>query len=148
MCEIFDFGFSLGANHVHCALDKIAHHRFDVAPDVADFGELGRLYFNEWRTRELGEAAGNLRFSNTGWANEDDVVGRNLFANCIGRALAPPPVAHRDRHRFLRIRLTNDVTVQLGNNVSRRELGQAGKRLERSRRSHATGSSTVIFVLV
>src|SRR5947208_820483 len=38
-------------------LDQVAHDLLDIASDIADLGELGRLDLQEGRARELGEAA-------------------------------------------------------------------------------------------
>ncbi len=39
-------------------LDEIADDLLDVAADIADLGELGRLDLDEGRAGELGQAAG------------------------------------------------------------------------------------------
>ena len=49
-------------------LDEIAHDLLDVAPDVADLGELGRLDLEERRAGELGEAARDLGLAAAGRA--------------------------------------------------------------------------------
>jgi hypothetical protein len=64
--EVFDFRLALAAHHVDRALDEIAHHALDVAPDVPDLGELRRLDLDERGAGELGEAARDLRFADAG----------------------------------------------------------------------------------
>src|SRR5581483_8231215 len=56
-----DLRLLLLAHHVDGELGQIANDRLDVAPDVADLGELRRLDLHERRLRELREAAGYLR---------------------------------------------------------------------------------------
>ncbi len=43
----FDHG--LLPHHFQRVLGQIADHRFDVAADITDFGELGRLDLQKWR---------------------------------------------------------------------------------------------------
>ena len=52
---------ALVAHHVDRDLDQIADHRFDVAADVADLGELRRLDLDERRMRQLARAAARSR---------------------------------------------------------------------------------------
>src|SRR5688500_5159932 len=79
--EIFDLRLTLAPHHVDRALYKIAHHRLDVAPDVADFGELRCFNLDERCAREFREPARYLGFADTGWTDENDVVRRYLLAN-------------------------------------------------------------------
>ena len=114
MREVLDLGLALAAHHVDRALDEVAHHRLDVAADVADLGELRRLDLDERRAGELGEAAGDLGLPHAGRADEDDVVRRDLLANRFRRALAAPAVAQRDGDGLLRVGLSDDVAIELG----------------------------------
>src|SRR6185437_16220959 len=85
--QVLDLGFALAPHHVDRALDQIAHHRLDVAADVTDLGELGRFDLYEWRAGELGETPRDLGLADAGRPDEDDVVGRDLLADRLGRAL-------------------------------------------------------------
>ena len=55
-----DFVQALLAHHVDGDLHQVADHRFDVAADVADFGELAGLHLEERRVGQLGQAARDL----------------------------------------------------------------------------------------
>jgi hypothetical protein len=94
-------------------LDEIAHDGVDVAPDVADLGELGGLDLDERRIREAREAARDLGLAHAGRPDHQDVLRRDLLAQRLGDLLAPPAVPERDRDRALRPALADDVLVQL-----------------------------------
>jgi hypothetical protein len=46
----------------------------DVAADIADLGELGRLDLQERRLRQLGQPAGDLGLAAAGGADHQDVL--------------------------------------------------------------------------
>ena len=94
-------------------LDQVAHDRVDVAADVADLGELGRLDLDERRVGEPREAARDLGLADAGRPDHQDVLRRDLLAQRLGDLLAAPAVAQRDRHRALRLALADDVLVEL-----------------------------------
>ena len=111
----------LGADHVDRELDEIAHHRLDVAADVADLGELRRLDLDEGRLRQARQPARDLGLADAGRADHQDVLRRHLFGH-LGRQLLPAhAVAQRDRHRALRLGLADDVLVELGDDLARRQ---------------------------
>jgi hypothetical protein len=111
------------ADHVDGQLDEVADHRLDVAPDVADLGELRRLDLDEGRLGEPGKAAGDLGLADAGRADEDDVGRLDLLADVLVDAPAPPAVAQRDRDGALGPRLADDELVELGDDLARGELG-------------------------
>ena len=82
-------------------LDEIAHDRVDVAADVADFGELGRLDFHERRIGEAREPPCDLGLAHAGRPDHQDVLGRDLLAQRVGDLLPAPAIAQRDRDRAL-----------------------------------------------
>ena len=94
-------------------LDQIAHDRVDVAPDVADLGELGRLDLDERRVGEPREPARDLGLADAGRADHQDVLRRDLLAQRLGDLLPAPAVAQRDRDRALGAVLADDVLVEL-----------------------------------
>ena len=95
-------------------LDQVAGNLFDVAADIADLGELGRLDLHERRVGELGEAAADLGLAAAGGPDHQDVLGRDLVAQLGREALAPPAVPQRDRDRALGVVLSNDVLIERG----------------------------------
>src|SRR3546814_929284 len=59
----------------HGFLDEVARDLFDVAADIADFGEFGRLDLDEGGVGELGETARNLGLAAAGGADHQDILG-------------------------------------------------------------------------
>ncbi len=82
-------------------LDQVADDGFDIAADVADLGELGRLDLDEGRIGQAGQAAGNLGLADAGRADHQDVLGGDLLAQRLGHLGTPPAVAQGDGHRLL-----------------------------------------------
>jgi len=136
------------AHHVDAELDEIAHHRLDVAPDVADFRELARFDLDERRLREPREPARDLRLADAGRSDHQDVL-RGDFLGEIGRELLPPhSVAQRDRDGPLCRGLADDVLVELGDNLPRRQgfgggLGGFGKEDGHGRLQLYSSSMTI-----
>jgi hypothetical protein len=64
----------------HRFLDQIAHDLLDIAADIADLGELGRLDLDEGRVGQLRQAAADLGLADAGRADHQDVLGRHLVA--------------------------------------------------------------------
>ena len=103
-------------------LDEVAGDRVDVAPDVAHFRELRRLDFHERRVHEAREPPRDFRLADARGADHEDVLRHRVALKLGGEALAPPPVAERDRHRALGLRLAHHVPVELGHDLPRREV--------------------------
>src|SRR6266542_4182020 len=135
----------LGLDHGDRELGQIANHGLDVPPDVADLGEPGGLDLEEGRLRELGQPPGDLGLSHAGWPDHDDVLRRDLVAELRRQVLAPPAIAERDGHRLLRRLLADDVTVQLRDDLHRRE--RRGRTQELLTHAHSS-VSTVMWSLV
>ena len=104
-------------------LDQVAHDLLDVAADVADLGELGRLDLEERGAREPGEAARDFGLADAGRADHQDVLRQHLLAQLVVELQAPPAVAQRDRDRALGVGLADDVAVELGDDFARRKIG-------------------------
>src|SRR5690606_9271472 len=120
--DLFDLGLALFADHVDRDVHEVADHGLDVAADVADLGELGRLDLDERRAGEAGEAPGDLGLPDARGSDHDDVVGHDLFAQLVIDALAAPAVAQRDGDRLLGGVLAHDVLVQLRDDLPRGQL--------------------------
>ena len=84
------------------------------------------------------EPPGDLGLADPGGADEDDVVGGDLLADPLGRALAAPPVAQRDGDGLLRVGLADDVPVELCNDLTRRKVRESRERLLRAGRGHVS----------
>jgi hypothetical protein len=109
------------ANEGDRRLDEVAHHRIDVAADVADLGELARFDLHERRLRQAGQAAGDLGLPDTSRPDEDDVLGRDVVTQLGWRVLATPAVAQRNGHRAFGGSLPDDVLVELSDDLAGRE---------------------------
>jgi hypothetical protein len=105
-------------------LDEVADDRVDVAADVADLGELGRLDLEERGFGELRQPAADLGLAAPGRADHQDVLRADLVAQIVAEALPPPAIAQRDRDRALGVTLADDVAVERGDDRRR------GQRLE------------------
>ena len=64
------------------------------------------------------------RLTDPGGADHDDVLGGDLVAEFLGNLLSTPPVPQGDGNRSLRFALSDDVTVELGDNLSRCETSE------------------------
>jgi hypothetical protein len=94
-------------------------HLLDIAADIADLGELGRLDLDEGRLGELGQAAADLGLAHAGRPDHQDVLGRHFRAQRFGQLLAAPAVAQGNGHGALRILLADDEAVELGHDLAR-----------------------------
>ena len=122
----------LVAHHLHGDLGQVAHDRFDVAPDVADLGELGRLDLEERRIREPREAPRDLGLSDARRTDHQDVLRQDLARHLGVELLPPPPVAQRDGDGLLGFLLADDELVELRDDLARRERrGRAARVLGR-----------------
>jgi hypothetical protein len=90
-------GRRLLAHLLDCGLHQVADDGVDVAPDVADLGELGRLDLDEGRVGEPRQAAGDFGLADAGRTDHQDVLRRDFLAQRLGDLLSPPAVAQGDR---------------------------------------------------
>ena len=119
--DIFELLF---AHVVDGDLHQIADHGFDVAAHVADFGKLRGFHFQEWRVRQLGQAARDLGFTHARGADHDDVLGNDFFGEFGSELLAAHAVAQRDGDGTLGVLLANHVLVEFNNDFARSEFVQ------------------------
>jgi hypothetical protein len=110
------------ADHVNGDLHQVANHGFNVAADVAHLGKLRRLDLQERRIRQLGQAARDLRLTHARGSDHDDVLGNDFFGQLGRQLLATHAVAQRDCHSALRVLLSHHVLVELGDDLTWREL--------------------------
>ena len=100
----------------HRVLDKVARDLLDVAADIADFGELGRLDLYKGCISQLCEAPADLGLAAAGGADHQDVLRRHFIAQLGRQSLPPPAVAKRDRNGALGVLLPDDMFVESGDN--------------------------------
>ena len=117
--DVFEFLF---ADHFDGDLNQVANHGFDIAADVADFGELGSFDLQEGRVGQLGEAAGDFGFADARGTDHDDVLGDDLFGHFGPELLPAHAVAQGDGDGALRVFLTDNVLVELGDDFARRQF--------------------------
>ena len=111
-------------DHRDGLLRQVADHRFAVPPDIADLGEFRRLHLDERRLGQFREPARNLGLPHSGRADHDDVLGDDFIAQMRRQPLASPPRAERNRHHPFGIALSDDVPVQLLDDLARRQTFQ------------------------
>ena len=116
-------------------LEEVANDRLDVAADVSDLGELGRLHLEEGRAGQPGEPPGDLRLPHPGGADHEDVLGDHLLAHRLGQALAAEAVAERDRDGTLGALLADDELVEPLDDLGGPQVVDPRRRLRRRRRA-------------
>ena len=104
-----------------CRFEQIADDLIDVAADIADLGELGRLDLDERRIGELGQPPRDLGLADAGRSDHQDVLGQHLLAQLVVELLAAPAIAQGDGHGALGVALTDDVAIELGHDLAGRE---------------------------
>ena len=100
------------ARHLHRDVDQILDDRIDLAADVADLREFGRLDLDERRIGEPRQPPRDLGLADAGRADHQDVLRRDLGAQRFIDLHAAPAIAQRDGHRALGGALADDVLVQ------------------------------------
>ena len=105
-------GGGLPAHLLDRGFHQVADDGVDVAPDVADLGELGRLDLDERRVGEARQTPRDLGLADPGRADHQDVLRGDFLAQRIVHLLAPPAVAQRDRDRALGGGLADDMFVE------------------------------------
>ena len=110
-------------------LDQVAHDLFDVAANIADLGELGRLDFEERGAGKPRKATRDLGLAHAGRADHQNVFRQDLFAQLLVELHAAPAVAQRDRNGALGVALADDEAVELGNDLAGREISHASRTI-------------------
>ena len=118
-------------HHIDGELDQVAHHRLDIAANIADLGELRGLDLDEWRLREAREAAGDLGLADSSRSDHQNVFRDDVLGKLRRQLLPAHAVAQRNRHGALRVLLPDDVLVELCDDLPRRQ--RVGRRCERLR---------------
>ena len=108
--------------HLNRNLNQIANHGLNIPPHVSDFSEFRRFDFEERRVGELGQPAGDFGFPYACGTDHDDVLGNHFFGEIRRKLLPPHAVAQRNRHRALGVFLSDDVLVEFGDDLTRREF--------------------------
>ena len=106
----------LGALHITIgAPDQFANEIFNIAANVSGFGEFSGVAFNEGNADEVGDAPNQVGFTDTGRADENDVlfcvVGLVLAFH--GEATVVVMIAHGHGQDLLGVILFNDEAVEV-----------------------------------
>ena len=101
---------------------EVADHLFDVAADITDFGVFRRFDFDERRTDELGQAAGDFRLADASRPDEQDILGDDFILHVFTQAFAAPAVAQGDGDGFLGFPLADDVFIQFRHDLFWRQF--------------------------
>ena len=110
------------AHELDANVGEIANDRIDIATDITHFGEFGCFDLDKGCIGQPGEAPRDLGFADTGRANHQNILWGDLVAQGLGHLLAPPAVAQRNCDRPLCTVLTDDVTIELGDDFGRCHL--------------------------
>ena len=116
------------AGHADGDLHEIADDLLDIAADIADLGEFGRLDLEEGRLGQLARRRAISVLPTPVGPDHQDVLGQHLLAQLLGQLLAAPAVAQRDGDGALGLVLADDVAVELGDDLARGEA--LGRRLD------------------
>ncbi len=112
------FGFhvlaQLFTHHQDGTVHQVTHNLFDVTANVAHFGKLGCLDFQERGVRQFGQSAAYFGFTDTGRPDHQDVLGVNLVTQIIRQLPATPAVTQGHSHGAFGVVLADDVAIQFG----------------------------------
>ena len=118
--DLFDFFLT---DHIHRHPDQVADDGLDVPADIAHLGEFAGFDLEERRGRELGQPARDLGLSDARRSDHEDVFRGDLIGQFGGNPPPPITVAQGDRHGFFRRILPDDIFIELGDDLPRRQLG-------------------------
>ena len=104
-------------------LHQVAGDLVDIAADITDLGEFGRFDLDKGRLGQLGQAARDLGFADTGRSDHEDVLRRHFLGEILVELLTPPAIAQGQGHGLLGIGLADDEPVEFGDNFARRKIG-------------------------
>ncbi len=120
--DLLHFILAIRAYHVYRDVSEVPDHRLHISADVAHFRELRCLDLDERRAGEPGQPPGDLGLSDSRRADHYNVVRHDLVPELLRDLLPPPAVAQSDGDRLLRSILGNHVLIQLGHDLTRRQL--------------------------
>ena len=106
----------------HAGLDQIADDALHVAADIADLGEFRRLDLDKRRVHQLGQTAGDFGLAHARRADHQDVFGHDFIPDFLRKLRAAIAVAQGDGDGALGLVLTDDIAIQLANNLFRRQF--------------------------
>ncbi len=112
-------------HHADRSLDQVADHRFDIAADIADLGELRCFDLDERRIDELRQASGDLGLPDAGRSDHKDILRYDLFFQFFAELLAAPAIAESNGNGLLRLCLPYNIMIKFLNDLSRCQFAQS-----------------------
>ena len=109
MANLDDF---LLAQQLDRRVSQITNDRFNVAADIAHFGELGRFNLDERRVGQFGQAAGDFGFTDAGRADHQNVFWRHFNAQLFWKLHPAPAVTQGDGNGALGVVLADDMAIE------------------------------------
>src|SRR5471032_1826013 len=109
---VANLGHFLFAQQLDGGVGEVTNDRFNIATDIADFGELGRFDLDERRVGQFGQATGDLGFTDTGRADHQDVLGGYFNAQFFRQLHPAPAVTQRDGDGAFGIVLADDMAIE------------------------------------
>ena len=104
--------------HRNRTVHQIANNLFDITPNISNLGKLGGLNLDKRGFGQFRQATADLSFSHSRWPNHQDIFRIDLIAQIIAQLLAAPPVAECHCDSAFGVFLSNDKTVQFGDDFA------------------------------
>ena len=111
-------------NELKRIFDELPNHTLHIPAIVSDLGVLGGLDFDERSLRQSGQTPRKFRFSNSRWADHQNVLRGDLPPKILRKLTSPPPIPYGNGDRPLCFRLSHDVCVQFPDDLARRHFFQ------------------------
>ena len=145
-----DFVQFFFAHHVNRHFHQVAHHGFDVAPDVTDLRVLRSFHLHERAAGQARQAPRDFRLTNAGGANHQDIFRQNIFGNFRRQLLPAYTIAQSHGHSPLCRILADNIFVQFRHDFPRRHIVKGRQKFFALRRAAirvcAAGHQNQFFV--
>ena len=109
---LFDLFARAFAFQLNGGFGEIADDRIHVAPDIADFGEFGRLDLDKRRLGKFRQPPGDFRFADAGRADHENVFRGDFTAQRFVDLASAPAAAQSIGHRAFGFLLADDMAVE------------------------------------
>ena len=104
------------------SFDEVADDGVDITPDITDFGKFGGFDLDEGCIGQTGQATGNFRLANAGWADHQNVFRRDFTSQRFGHPGATPAVTQGNGDGAFGSRLADDMFVEFRDDLGRGHL--------------------------
>src|SRR6185312_16441774 len=113
-------------------LNQVADDLLDIPPDITYLGEFRRLDLKEWRAGQFRQPPCDLGLAATGRSDHQNVLRHHFLAHRRGQTQTAPSIAQRDGDGALRLRLTDNVAVEFGDDFAGRQIRHEARGFRRS----------------